>query len=90
MHVTGKIVRLGEVQTRQGRAGDYQVQGVLLELAQEPRQQVYVSLFGTHLGAFRAQQPCFGQQLEGDLVFSTSERNGFVSNYVELQNPRIV
>lgn len=89
MHVKGKIVRMGQVQTRQGRAGDYQVQGVLLELAQEPRQQVYVSLFPPHLGTFQAQQPCFGRELEGDLVFSTAERNGFVSNYVELQNPRI-
>lgn len=86
--IKGKMVRLADRQTRQGRLGAYETQGMMLELEREPRQQVWGTLFGSHIDTLGALQPRPGDELEVDCVFTTSERNGFVVNYVEFQNPR--
>ena len=90
MKLTGKITRMSEVATKQGRLGTYQTQGIMLDLTVEggPRQSVYGTLFGQHIETARALGLQFGDRVEVDTVFTTSERNGFVSNYVEFINPR--
>ena len=84
----GKIVRLTDVQERTGRMGSFKAQGMMLELGSNPRQQVYGTLFGQHIDTLKALQLRYGDVVEVDTVFTTSERNGFVSNYVEFVNPR--
>ena len=81
---------MSEVVTKQGRLGTYQTQGIMLDLTVEggPRQSVYGTLFGQHIETARALGLQFGDRVEVDTVFTTSERNGFVSNYVEFVNPR--
>lgn len=87
--IEGKIERLGDVVTRQGRMGDYQVQGVLLQVNDdgEQRQSIYGSLFGQSIEELKSSGAKAGDRMKADAVFTTSERNGFVSNYVEFQNP---
>ena len=89
MKVIAKIMRLGDIQTRQGRLGEYQTQGVMLQMGgDEERQSLFGTLFGQNIDVMRATGLRAGDMVETDLVFTTSERNGFVSNYVELRNVR--
>jgi len=86
----GKVIRMAEVVTKQGRLGAYQSQGIMLDLTVEggPRQSIYGTLFGQHIETARALGLQFGDRVEVGTIFTTSERNGFVSNYVEFVNPR--
>jgi len=90
MKLKGKVVRMTAVEEREGRLGTYQKQGMMLDLTEEggTRQSVYGSMFGLHIETARALGLQFGDRVEVDTVFTTSERNGFVSNYVEFVNPR--
>lgn len=89
MELKAKICYVKERHTISGRLGATDVRGVRLEWTEgETKNSLFVSLFGTHLDAFEALDPKVGETLEGELVFSVTERNGFFSNYVELRNPR--
>ena len=90
MRLQGKITRLADVETRRGRMGDYQTQVVMLDLTGGDglRQSLFGTLFGTSIDALSATGARVGDTVEVDVLFTTSERNGFVSNYVELRNPR--
>ena len=86
----GKIVRLGNVETRNGRMGTYQTLGMMLDLTGDDgvRQSVYGTVFGQSIDVVQALNLQFGDRVEVETVFTTSERNGFVSNYVEFRNLR--
>ena len=86
----GKIIRIGKVEERQGRLGTYKSQGLMLDVSTEggPRQSLYGTLFGQHIDVLASLSPQYGDTLEFDCVFTTSERNSFVSNYIEILNPR--
>lgn len=88
--IQGIIERLGDVQTRQGRMGEYKVQGLLLRVNDEgqPHETLYGSLFGQHIDTLAALAVHGGDRIAVDCMFTTSERNGFVSNYVEFRNPQ--
>lgn len=88
--LTGTIERMGDIVTRQGRMGEYKVQGLLLRCNEEgePHETVYGSLFGSHIDTLAALAPKFGDRIRVEALFTTSERNGFVSNYVEFRNPQ--
>jgi len=86
--MTGKLVRMTDIVNRQGRLGTYATRSLILELGGEPRQTVFGTFFGSHIDTLGALDLRYGDELEVDCVFTTSERNGFVSNYVEFQNPR--
>ena len=90
--MTGTIERLGDVATRQGRMGEYKTRGVLLRTSEEgeARETVYGSLFGQHIDTLAALNAKFGDRIRVDALFTTSERNGFVSNYVEFRNPQLL
>ena len=88
MQVTAKVVRVADVQTRQGRMGEYKTQGVMLQPEGEERQTLFGTLFGQNIDLFSQQGLAGGDRVECGLVFTTSERNGFVSNYIEICNPR--
>ena len=86
----GKIVRLGKDETKNGRLGEYHTQGLMLDLTGDDgvRQSVYGTLFGQSVDMAKALNLQFGDRVEVETVFTTSERNGFVSNYVEFRNLR--
>ena len=90
MTIKAKIARIGEVETRSGRMGDYQTQGMMLDVTGDDgvRQSLYGTLFGSHIDTLAAQGLRGGDRVEVGLRFTTSERNGFVSNYVEFINPQ--
>lgn len=87
-HLEGRIERLGGAETRHGRMGDYVVQNLLLRLdADDVRETVYGTFFGQHVDALAASGCAVGDRMGVDALFTTSERNGFVTNYVEFRNP---
>ena len=86
--VKGKIVRMDDVRTRTGRMGDYRTQGVMLK--PEEKQTVYGTFFEQAIDVAKSQGLRSGDTIEVELVFTTSERNQFVTNYVEFVNPRKV
>lgn len=83
-----KLLRVGDVQTRQGRMGEYQTQGIMVQPEGAERQSLYGTLFGQSIDVFRLTGARSGDTIEVGLVFTTAERNGFVSNYIEIVNPR--
>ena len=88
IQITAKVTRIAEKQTRQGRSGDYEIQGVMLQPDGDERQSLYGSLFGQNIDLLQQQEIHSGDRIECGLLFTTSERNGFVSNYIEIVNPR--
>ena len=89
MKLRAKIQRIGQVETKQGRVGDYKTLGQMLGFDDGgQRQSLYGTLFGTQIDTFAALDVDYGSEVEFDLVFTTAERNGWVSNYIELRNPR--
>lgn len=89
MVLKAKIAYVKEPRTVAGRLGTYETQGVRLEWQDgDVRQNLFGSFFGPHLETFRALGLQAGSEVEVELLFTVSERNGFFSNYVELQNPR--
>ena len=90
IQLIGTIERMGEVKSKQGRMGEYKVQGLMLRISieGEAHETVYGSLFGPHIDTLAALKPQFGDRIAVDALFTTSERNGFVSNYVEFRNPQ--
>ena len=88
IQIKAKVVRIADRQTRQGRLGDYETQGIMLQPEGEQRQTLYGTLFGQNIDVLEQQDIHAGDQMECGLVFTTSERNGFVSNYIEITNPR--
>lgn len=86
--ITAKVMRVADVQRRQGRMGEYMTQGVMLQPEDGERQSLFGTLFGQNIDVFRQQGLAGGDRVECGLVFTTSERNGFVSNYIEICNPR--
>lgn len=86
--ITAKVQRIADKQTRTGRMGDYEVQGIMLQPEGEERQSLYGTLFGQNIDVLQQQEIHGGDRMECGLVFTTSERNGFVSNYIEITNPR--
>ena len=83
-------MRLGNVETRNGRMGTYKSLGMMLDLTGDDgvRQSVYGTLFGQNVDLVQALNLQFGDRVEASTVFTTSERNGFVSNFVEFRNLR--
>lgn len=92
MTQTAKIKYIKPEREVNGRFGSYKSQGVLLEWHDEndQRQSAYGTFFANHLDAFQLLNAKAGDMLTVDLVFSISERNGFVSNFIELRNPTFV
>ena len=87
----GKIIRIGKVEERHGRLNVYKLQSLMLDVTPEdgaPRQSLFGTLFGHHVDTLAALAPQYGDTLEFDCVFTTSERNSFVTNYIEIENPR--
>lgn len=80
--IEGKIERLGDTETHAGRMGEYQTQRVMLQVGGEGRnrQTVYGTMFGPAIEALQAMDAKAGDTIEVELVFTTSERNGFVTN----------
>lgn len=88
IQIKAKVVRIADRQMRQGRLGDYETQGIMLQPDEEQKQSLYGTLFGQNIDVLGQQDIHSGDHMECGLVFTTSERNGFVSNYIEIVKPR--
>ena len=88
IQITAKVLRVSDVIKRQGRLGDYEMRGLMIQPEGKERQSLYGNLFGQNIDVFQQQEIHSGDRIEAGLVFQTSERNGFVSNYIEILNPR--
>lgn len=90
IQITAKVLNVRDVEKRQGRSGDFELQGLMLQPENDgpQRESLYGTLFGQNIDVFQQQEIHSGDRIECGLVFQTSERNGFVSNYIEITNPR--
>ena len=52
----------------------------------EERQSLYGTIFGFEVDKFKELGLQVGDKVEAELLFSTTERNGYVNQYVEFRN----
>ncbi len=93
MILKGRIDFVQPVKTIAGRNGEFESQGLRLAIEEaQPdgstyRHFLYGRMFGPHLDNFKAGAYHAGEEIEVDAYFSTTERNGYVSCYIEFRNP---